>query len=108
MFDVTVAEVEVYLYIFQMFKEIHPKVISNSKVIHPCTIFLPNIEILFIETVKENCRLLIISIYRPPNANAILFIDKFSELMSIISGNGYDEIILCGDLNLDILNYDNN
>ena len=28
--------------------------------------------------------------------------------MSIISGNGYDEIILCGDLNLDILNCDNN
>ena len=28
--------------------------------------------------------------------------------MSIISGNGYDEIILCGDFNLDILNYDNN
>ena len=26
----------------------------------------------------------------------------------MISGNGYDEIILCGDFNLDILNYDNN
>ena len=48
------------------------------------------------------------SIYRPPSANAILFIDKLSELMSIISGNGYDEIILCGDFNLDILNSDNN
>ena len=52
--------------------------------------------------------MLIISIYRPPNANAILFIDKFSELQSIISGNGYYEIILCGYFNLDILNYDNN
>ena len=30
------------------------------------------------------------------------------ELLSIISGNGYDKIILCGDFNLDILNYDNN
>ena len=58
--------------------------------------------------MKENCRLLIISIYRSPNANAIPFIDKLSELISIISGNGYDEIILCGDINLDILNYDNN
>ena len=28
--------------------------------------------------------------------------------MSIIFGNGYAEIILCGDFNLDILNYDNN
>ena len=51
---------------------------------------------------------MIISIYRPLSANAILFVDKLSELLSIISGNGYDEIILCGDFNLDILNYDNN
>ena len=82
--------------------------VFKSKVIHPCTISLPTIETLFIETVKENCRILIISIYRPPSANAILFIDKLSELLSIISGNGYDEIILCVDFNLYILNYDNN
>ena len=88
-----------------------PVYISNvfkSKIIHPCTISPQTIETLFIETVKKNCRLLIISIYRPPNANAILFIDKLSELISIISGNGYAEIILCGYFNLDILNYDNN
>ena len=100
MFDVTVAEVEVYLYIFDISN------VFKSKVIHPCTISLPTIETLFIETVKENCRLLIISIYRPPNANAILCIDKLSELMSIISGNCHDEIILCEDFNLDILNCD--
>ena len=41
--------------------------VFKSKVIHPCTISLPTIETLFIETVKENCRLLIISIYRPPS-----------------------------------------
>ena len=82
--------------------------VFKSTVIHPCTISLPTIETPFIETVKENCRLLIISIYSPPNVNVILFIDKLSELMSIISGNGYDEIILCWDFNLDILNYDNN
>ena len=49
-----------------------------------------------------------IIIYRPTGANAILFIDKLSEPLSIISGNRYDEIILCGEFNLDILNYDNN
>ena len=32
--------------------------VFKSKVIHPCTISLPTIENLFIETVKENCRLL--------------------------------------------------
>ena len=83
-----------------------PKVFK-SKVIHPYTISLLTIEILFIETVKENCRLLHISIYRPPSANAILFKEKLSELLSTISGNGFDEIILCGNFNLDILNYDN-
>ena len=82
--------------------------VFKSKVIHLCTIYLKTIETLFIETVKENCRLLIISIYRPPSANAILFMNKLSELLSIFSGNGYDEIILWGDFNLDILNYDNN
>ena len=56
----------------------------------------------------ESCRLLIISIYRPQSGNALLFIDKLSEQMSIISGNFYDEIILSGDFNLEILNYDNN
>ena len=50
----------------------------------------------------------IVLIYWPPSANAILFIDKSRELLSIISGNGNDEIILCVDFNLDILNYDNN
>ena len=34
--------------------------------------------------------------------NAILFIDKLCELLSVISGNGYDEIILFQDFNLDI------
>ena len=46
-------------------------------------------------------------IYWPRCANVILFIDKLSELLSIISGNSYDGIILCGDFNLDISNYDN-
>ena len=31
-----------------------------------------------------------------------------SELISIISGNGYYEFIRCGDFNLDTINYDNN
>ena len=60
-----------------------------------------------IETVKKNCKLLIVSIYRPPSANAILFIDKLCELLSIISRSTYDKIILC-DFNLDIFKNDNN
>ena len=67
---------------------------------------LPPIETLFIETVMENYKLLIISIYRHPCANAIFTIDKLSERRSIISGNGYDEIVLSEDFNLDILNND--
>ena len=55
MFDETVncRGLGLFVYISNVFK---------SKVIHPCTISLPTIETLFIETLKENCRLLIISI----------------------------------------------
>ena len=60
MFDVTVSEVKFNLYIFQMF--INPCPISIY-IIHPCPISKPTIEILFIETVKENYKLLI-SIYK--------------------------------------------
>ena len=49
--------------------------VYKSKVIHPCTISLPTIETLFIKSAKENCKLLIVLIFRPPSANAILFID---------------------------------
>ena len=38
----------------------------------------------------------------------ILFINKLSERLSFISGNGFEEITLCGEFNFDILNYDNN
>ena len=33
--------------------------VFKSKVTHPCTLSLPTIETLFIESVKEKCRLLI-------------------------------------------------
>ena len=82
--------------------------VLKSKVIHTCTITFPTIETQFIEIIKENCKLLIISIYQPPRANAILYIDKLSKLLSIISGDGFDEIILFWDFNVDILNHDNN
>ena len=58
-------------------------IFKSTLVIHPCTISLPTIE-----TVEEKYRLLLITIYRPPSENAILFIDKLSELPSILSGNG--------------------
>ena len=38
----------------------------------------------------------------------MLFLDKLSELMSIISGNCYDEIIICEISIYIFLNYDNN
>ena len=70
-------------------------------------IFHPTIEILFIDTVMENHKMVMVSICRPPSTNSIPLIDKLSELKYYVR-NGYDEIILCGDMNLDILNYNNN
>ena len=46
--------------------------------------------------------------YTNLRVNDIIFMDKLSEQLSIISGNRNDEIILCGDFNFDIFNYDNN
>ena len=43
---------------------------------------------------------MILSNYRLPIANALLFLEIFSELLSIISVNGHGEIILCGYFNL--------
>ena len=75
--------------------------VFKSKVFH-CTTSLPTIETLLIETVKENYKFLInISIYRPPSANAKLFVYKLSELLNIIFRNGNDKFILCVDFNLD-------
>ena len=81
--------------------------VFKSKIIHLCTLSLPTIKTIFIETVRENYKLLIVSIYIPLSTNSIYFIDKLSELLSIMSGNGYDKLILCGDFDLDILNYHN-
>ena len=76
-------------------------------IVHPCTIYLSHR--LKSHSLKLSMKIinwwLDQLIYRPPTA--IYFVDKLSELQINISRNGCDEVILCRDLNLDILRNDN-
>ena len=64
---------------------------SSKLVPCPCTISLNSNHL----TLRENYKFFVVSIYRLPTTNSILFINKLAELISIISGNGYDEIVQC-------------
>ena len=81
----------------------------NAKPIHKYSISLPFIETLFVEISKENSKVLIIAVYRPPKADINQFLDKFINLIND-SALKYDEIILTGDFNVNLYNYetDNN
>ena len=79
----------------------------NSSKIDSCSVSLPYIESLFIKINHRNRRILVAIIYKPPNANCNSFIDKLTELLTINNINSYDECILCGDFNYNILDLEN-
>ena len=66
------------------------------------------LECAFLECSKNNKRILIGTVYRPPNGDNVLFIEKLNEILTMASGDGYNVIILCGDFNYDLLNVCNN
>ena len=55
-----------------------------------------------------NKRFLCLEIYRPPNQNHIEFLEKINEITSQIQSNNYHEVFICGDINLNLLNYGSN
>ena len=63
-------------------------------------------EFLPIEITLSNKSIIIISIYRPPNADVSMFTSKVSEILSIPSLNKKNKkIILSGDCNIDLLKF---
>ena len=60
---------------------------------------LPYIECLFIEIKFNNTKYLIGGIYRPPDTNTDLFIDKFNSLLEPLKSS--HKLILLGDYNID-------
>ena len=79
----------------------------ETKLIEQSTISLPYIETLFVEMSRDNITILIACIYKPPKCDDSQFINKLTELISINSRKKYNEIILTGDFNYNLLNYDN-
>ena len=67
---------------------------------------LPFIECCFIETTFNNKKYLIAGMYRIPNTNTNLFIEKFNEIIEPLKSS--HEIIILGDFNINLLNDDNN
>ena len=63
------------------------------------------IESLFVEiTVPHGKNIIVGSVYRPPNQNTALFLDKFNDILSRISKDN-KQCYVIGDFNLDLLQY---
>ena len=80
----------------------------SSKLIESCSVSLPFIESLFFEIKHRNKKIIIASIYKPPNGNNNLFIDKVMEFIHSCNINSLDDFILCGDFNFNLLDLENN
>ena len=80
----------------------------KSKLIPVFQICLPYLECIGVEFLKNNKKYLCLEMYRPPNHNHNEFLEKCNEIISLIQTNHYTEVFICGDLNLDLLNYDSN
>ena len=81
------------------------KIIGNK--IDNCTIMNRNIESLFLNLYKDDKHFFLGLIYRPPNSNCNIFIDKLNEIISSLKLSNSKECIICGDFNLNLLNYSN-
>ena len=53
----------------------------NTKLVENLTLSLPYIECIFVEVVKDDCRFVVGVVYRPPDSNSDLFIDKINRIV---------------------------
>ena len=64
---------------------------------------LVNIECLWIEVYAKTKKVLIGTFYRPPNSTPVVFSD-IENSIGLATDNGIEEIVVTGDLNLNMLN----
>ena len=83
-------------------KSYDAKIIKKHSIIHKC------IETLFIEITRNNKKILIAAAYKPNKSDDQFFIDKISNFLNNSQKLKYDEIILTGDFNFDLLKYEEN
>ena len=72
------------------------------------SISLPFFESVAIEITKNNRKFFICEIYRPPRSNPIEFLGKLEALFNNFNTSHYDEIFICGDFNLNLLDSESN
>ena len=80
----------------------------KAKLIKNCTFSLIYIETLGIEIIRDSVKILIISVYKPNKSDDKSFIEKLSHLINISIKKKYDEIIINGDFNFDLLKCEEN
>lgn len=73
-----------------------------------CSVSLPHIESLCLNVSLLTSTVTIGSFYRPPSADCNMFTDKLHEIHALLSSNTKQELVFCGDFNMDLLNYENN
>ena len=71
-----------------------------------CCLSVSFIESLFLEIVVNSRKILLVTLYRPPDGSTILFTEKVEELLGMVNVRSYDEVMICGDFNYDLLNSD--
>ena len=82
---------------------IYVKNIFIHKELHEYSCNLDHIEIVFADVVQNNKHFIIGSCYRPPSHNNYSnFISSFCQKICFLT-NKSDNLIICGDLNLDLL-----
>ena len=76
------------------------------KLLNECKLSDPEvIESLFVEiTVPHGKNIIVGCVYRPPNQNTALFLDKLNDILSYISKDN-KQCYVMGDFNLDLLQY---
>lgn len=79
----------------------------TCRIIDYCTVNLPYIETLFIEIKHNNTCMIIATVYKPPSSNHDVFINKLNDFITHCNHIKKDNFILCGDFNIDIMNYHN-
>ena len=85
--------------------------ISNPfkvRLIAECTILNDNIETCFLNLKRDNKRIVSGIVYRPPSGDYKECINTIEGIIEYCKYPNLDNFILCGDFNIDLLNYENN
>ena len=78
-------------------KHISSKIITNATVNHE------DIETLFVELEKNGKRIILGTVYRPPSACQLSFLNELNNILALFNTPLYNDIIICGDFNYDLL-----